>query len=98
MSMLLEMPHVSACSVTNCSYNDDGCHAFAITISDKGSGAACATFIPLTAKGGLPRVVAQVGACQRSDCRHNSELECRAAEVHVGVGRDLADCLTYTPR
>lgn len=99
MSALLEMPHVTECSVTGCSYNHDGCHAFAITIAThEGGGAECATFIPLTAKGGLDMVVAQVGACQRTDCTHNESLECHAPSVRVGPGADPADCLTYTPR
>ena len=45
--------------------------------------------------GGLPKVLAQVGACQRAECVHNDHLMCKAAEVHVGPGRDNADCLTY---
>ncbi len=98
MPALLEMPHVAECSVAGCSYNHDGCHAFAITIGGPDGGAECATFIPLTAKGGLDLVVAQVGACQRADCQHNDALECGAPSVRVGPGADLADCLTYAPR
>lgn len=95
MSATLEMPHVAECSVAGCSYNHDGCRAFAVTITDDSS---CGTFIPLSAKGGLDRVMAQVGACQRADCTHNDHLECHADAVRVGPGADLADCLTYTPR
>ncbi len=98
MTALLEMPHVSECSVAGCSYNHDGCHAFAVTITDKGAGAECGTFIPLGAKGGLDKVVARVGACQQADCVHNESLECQAPAVRVGPGADQADCLTYTPR
>jgi len=95
---LLEMPPVSECTVDGCSYNHDGCHAFAITIAGSSGSAECGTFIPLSAKGGLDRVTAQVGACQRTDCRHNADLECRAPSIRVGAGQDLADCLTFTPR
>lgn len=99
MTALLEMPPVAECTVSGCSYNHDGCHAFAVTIADHGSRAECATFIPLSAKGGLDKVVAQVGACQRLDCVHNEVLECRASSVRIGAGgSDTADCLTYTPR
>jgi len=37
----LEMPHVSDGSVSACSYNHDGCHAFAIHVSgDNGTAAS----------------------------------------------------------
>lgn len=96
MSTLMDMPAVAECSVAGCSYNDhSNCHAAAVTVN---SGAACATFIPLTVKGGLPKVVTQVGACQRGDCTHNSALECAAPSVRIGAGSDTADCLTFAPK
>ncbi|MFC6087844.1 DUF1540 domain-containing protein [Saccharothrix lopnurensis] len=94
-----EMPAVNECTVTGCSYNHDGCHAFAITVSGENGAADCATFIPLARKGGLPRAVAQVGACSRGDCVHNRELECTApggVRVAPGEGGHDANCLTYT--
>jgi hypothetical protein len=93
-----EMPAVSECTVTGCSYNHDGCHAFAITVSGENGHAECATFIPLARNGGLPRAVAQVGACSRADCVHNRELECTAAggvRVAPGDGENSTNCLTY---
>ena len=69
-------------------------HAGAITIG--GDHAHCGTFIDVSTKGGLD-VQAHVGACHRSECRHNSSLECHADGVRVGPGQDLADCLTYEP-
>ena len=95
----MEMPAVAECTVAGCSYNHDGCHAFAITVSGENGTADCATFIPLGAKGGLDRVVAQVGACKRADCRYNKDLECSADSVRVGAGAGGhdANCLTYTP-
>ncbi|GAA0810397.1 DUF1540 domain-containing protein [Spirilliplanes yamanashiensis] len=96
MTDMLEMPRVSECSVTGCGYNHDGCHAFAITVG--GSAARCDTFIDTTAKGGLDRVIAQVGACHRTDCTFNSELECGAPAIRVAPGKDIADCMTYEPR
>lgn len=98
MPTLLEMPQVTECSVAGCSFNHDGCHAFAITISGRNGGAECATFFPLTARGGLDMVTAQVGACQRADCEHNAALVCKAPAVRVGAGADQAACLTYSPR
>ncbi|SEQ97497.1 hypothetical protein SAMN05421756_107180 [Microlunatus flavus] len=34
-------------------------------------------------------------AGQRSDCRHNESLECRAPFVSVGSASKGADCLSY---
>ncbi len=97
MSMTLEdLPRVSECTVLGCSYNDHShCHAAAVTIGGEVGDAECATFIPLSAKGGLDKVVSHVGACQRAECVHNSALECTASAVRVGPGADAADCLTY---
>ncbi len=93
-----EMPAVSECTVAGCSYNHDGCHAFAITVSGVNGTADCGTFIPLSRKGGLPKVVTQVGACSRTDCVHNADLECTASDVRIGpgTGDHAANCLTYT--
>ena len=91
--MLKTMPAVRECTATACGYNHDGCHAFAITITD---GAQCGTYVPLFAKGGLDDAVAQVGACVRTDCKHNAGLECTAEGVSIGTtATDLAHCLTY---
>lgn len=98
MTTLLDLPEVTECTVEGCSYNHDGCHAAAVTISVGHDTAECATFIPLEIKGGLKSVLARVGACQRSDCTHNEQLECTATAVHIGAGGDPADCLTYSPR
>lgn len=96
---VLEMPAVSECTVAGCSYNHDGCHAFAINVGGHNGTADCGTFIPLSAKGGLDRVTAQVGACQRTDCTFNAGLECSAPSIRVGAGAGAdatANCLTYT--
>lgn len=98
MSALAELPTVTSCTVAGCSYNHDGCHAAAITVGGSGADASCATFIPLTVKGGLSTVPASVGACQRVDCIHNDKLECTAASVIIGAGEDTADCLTFAAR
>ncbi|WP_280418817.1 DUF1540 domain-containing protein [Nocardia carnea] len=96
----MEMPHVSECTVNDCSYNNhDGCHAYAINVSGENGSADCATFIPLAVKGGLDTVTSMVGACQRADCAHNTDLECTAGEIRVGPGRGdhAARCMTYSP-
>lgn len=91
---VVDMPRVSECTVAGCSYNHDGCHAFAVTV---GQDHHCATFVPLDVKGGLSKVVSQVGACQRTSCAFNKDLECTAESIRVGgAGTDTANCLTYT--
>ena len=96
MTDMLEMPKVSECTVTGCGYNHDGCHAFAITIGR--DAASCDTFFDTSSKGGLDRVIAQVGACKRTDCTYNSDMECGAPAIRVAAGKDIADCQTYSPR
>jgi hypothetical protein len=102
MSTLLEMPEVVECSIEGCGYNHEhDCHAGAVTIAGHSGDAACATFIPLSHKGGLEKVVAHVGACQREECVHNDQLECSATAVRVGPGPDdpaHPDCLTFEAR
>jgi len=95
MTAMMEMPRVQECTVSDCAYNHDGCHAFAITIGTDQEHASCNTFFDISTKGGLDAVIAQVGACQRADCRHNAGLECRAPSIRVGPSRDMADCMTY---
>jgi hypothetical protein len=90
---------VTDCSVTRCSFNDhEGCTAAAITVGGNENHAACATFIDTGVRGGLPKVLATIGACQRAECVHNEHLMCGASEVRVGPGADNADCLTYDHR
>jgi hypothetical protein len=96
----MEMPLVTECTASNCAYNHDGCHAYAINVTSRDGSADCATFIPLSMKGGLDTVTSMVGACQRADCVHNQDLECTAAEIRVGAGtgEHAARCLTYHAR
>ncbi len=96
MATTLEMPKVLNCSVEACSYNHaDACAAAAVTITSSPA-ASCATFIPLSVKGGLDRVTSFVGACSKADCSHNDSLECTAEAVRIGAGS--AECLTYSAR
>ena len=46
----IDLPLVQDCSVSECSYNNNGCAAGAVTI---GYGRTCATFVPLSVRGGL---------------------------------------------
>ena len=48
----IDLPLVQDCSVSECSYNNNGCAAGAVTI---GYGRTCSTFVPLSVRGGLER-------------------------------------------
>ncbi|MDR2348151.1 MAG: DUF1540 domain-containing protein [Bifidobacteriaceae bacterium] len=99
MLTLDEMSKVAECSVTGCAYNQvEACHAGAVTIAGPSGRAGCATFIPLTVKGGFDQAQAAVGACQHLECAHNADLECAAPAIQVGLGGSTAaDCLTFAP-
>jgi hypothetical protein len=96
MVQTMQLPRVQTCDATQCGYNHDGCHAFAITIGGAGH-ASCDTFFATDDKGGLD-LVASVGACKRTDCTYNRELECHAPAIQVAPGHELADCVTYRTR
>lgn len=89
---ITDLPDVT-CSVDTCGYHHDGCQAPAINV---GSDDACTTFLPLGVDGGLPKFVAHVGACQRTDCAHNDHALCGAESVLIGAGSGTAHCQTYT--
>jgi hypothetical protein len=97
--MLTQMSKVAECSVAKCAYNQvDTCHAGAVTIAGPSGQAGCATYIPLTIKGGFAQASAAVGACQHLECAHNADLECAAPAIQVGLhGATSADCLTFAP-
>ncbi len=84
---------VSSCSTTACSFNSDGCTAFAITMGGADGAATCGTFVALDARGGLPTAKGQVGACQRLECTHNKDLMCTAEAI--SVAGDTATCEMY---
>ncbi len=90
---VMDMPRVADCTASSCAYNHDGCHAGAVTIAS-GDG-DCATFFSTGISGGLPTVMATVGACQRTACVFNEQAACTASEVHIGSGTDTAHCLTF---
>lgn len=84
---------IKSCSTTACSYNREGCTAPAVTIGGDAGAATCATFIALDARGGLATTGGRVGACQRLECVHNTDLMCKAEAVTVGG--DSATCELY---
>ena len=80
---------VSTCAATACSFNNGGC-TVAMTMGERG----CATFAKLDAR----RSVAAnglVGACQRLEFVHNSDLVCTAASIDVTAD---AACAAFEAR
>jgi len=94
----MEMPIVSECDVTDCSYNKDNkCHAMAITIGDSVH-PICDTYCTSSRKGVDTTCMASVGACKTTTCIHNAGLECSASEICVGFNNGEIDCLTFESR
>jgi hypothetical protein len=97
--MTLHVTEVSTCTVDKCAFNHEHeCNAYAITVSGGADHASCGTFIDTSSLGGLPKVLAHVGACQRGECVHNDHLMCNAHDVRIGPGADEADRLSYEHR
>ena len=82
---------IKSCTTTACAYNHGGCTAFAITVGGDSAAPACSTFVSLDARGGLPVAEGHVGACQRLECVHNTDLRRRHhwdGHGHLPVLRD----------
>ena len=92
----MSVTKISSCTTTSCAFNNGGCTAFAITVGGDNGAPACDTFISLDARGGLPVAEGHVGACQRLECVHNTDLMCTADAVTIGT--DTATCLSYETR
>ena len=84
---------ITSCATTACAFNHNGCTALAITVDGTG---CCSTLIKLNDRGDLPVAQAHVGACQRLECVHNTDLMCTAEGISLGA--DTADCLSYEAR
>ncbi len=98
MKMTIDMPLVQGCSVTNCAYNNKSrCHAKAITIGD-GVHPGCDTYLNSTAEHTRMNVVAGVGACKVTGCRHNTDFECMADNIDVAILEKVANCMTFSAR
>lgn len=96
--MAIQMPTITKCSATECSYNKNNeCHTLAITVGDA-SHPACDTFFKAGHKGGVPDAKGGVGACKSENCQYNVLLECSAKMINVGYHQGHADCTTFTAR
>lgn len=89
----MDMTPISMCNVTQCAYNQANlCHTLGINV---GSHAECNTYNYRTAKGGDRQIMAGIGACLASECRHNQDLECKAPNIDVTFHDSHADCKTF---
>lgn len=59
---------VASCQVTECAFNDDGCHADAVTIAGSEGAPTCGTFIELDVRGGLPTAEAVTIGGDTANC------------------------------
>lgn len=95
-----EMVRITACDVTDCSYNKhNACHTLAITVGGPGDTCPnCDTYLHASQKGGIFDVQGGVGACKVEKCTFNASLECTASNITVGKHQGHPDCLTYQER
>lgn len=91
----IEMTLISRCEASACSYNkNNGCHAKAITIGDV-KYPMCDTYLHTSGHCKETERSAGVGACKVIGCQHNSDFECSAQSINVGLsGKDIM-CLTF---
>ena len=89
----MDMSQVGKCNVSTCAYNQENiCHTMGINV---GAHAECNTFIHGSRKGGFREARAGIGACLASECKHNTELECKAPRIDVTIHNGHADCHTF---
>ncbi len=98
----VEMPAVTACSVSECAYNTgSACHARAITVGNQVH-PGCDTYFNLGEAienhTKATQRQAGVGACKMFNCQFNEDFECMAEEVSVGLSDNMISCLTYQHR
>lgn len=94
-TITLEMPIVKNCMASECVYNSNSsCHARAITIGDS-IHPDCDTYMAGSRHAKSVNQVAGIGACKTVGCRYNSDLECMAESIQVGVVKNKANCMTF---
>lgn len=95
MEIMIEMPLIKQCDVAECVYNvKSACHAKAITIGD-GVHPGCDTYMKGSGHVRNSGIKAGVGACNVSDCRHNTDFECSADSINVSQQGSMVHCMTY---
>jgi len=96
MKLKIEVPEISTCGATPCSYNAAGrCHARAITVGNGTAPAHCNTFFAANSHVAAETPAGGVGACKVATCRFNKEFECMADAIDVALRGEHADCATY---
>lgn len=97
MKITIDIPAVEECSISDCAYNmNDKCHAKAITIGD-GMHPGCDTsFMKSEKHAKNTTIMAGVGACKVAACSFNSDFECSANSITVGMKDDSINCLTFS--
>ena len=97
-NIVVEMPLVSRCDVSRCSYNvNNNCHAKAITVGDS-TNPACDTFIDASKHTKETKRLAGVGACKVSGCEYNEDFECVAENIAVTSSKQDTKCRTFAAR
>ena len=93
-NITLEMPVVTMCMASECVYNlNSNCHARAITIGDTAH-PSCDTFLA-GSRHTKQTQIAGIGACKTVGCKFNSDLECMAESIQVGMVKNKANCMTF---
>ena len=97
MKITIDIPLVNECAINDCAYNaNDMCHAKAITIGD-GTHPGCDTsFLKSKKHAKNTNITAGVGACKVAACSFNSDFECSANSIDVGMEDGSINCLTFT--
>ena len=94
--IVIEMPLVSQCDAKECGYNiGNNCHAKAITIGDYVN-PGCDTYFNEKIHNKETKRVAGVGACKVDACKFNSDFECVADNIAIGMIKKNVTCLTFT--
>lgn len=97
MEIMIDMPMIKSCDVSECTYNlNSACHAKAITIGD-GVSPGCDTFMSASSHVRNSKIKAGVGACKVGGCTYNSDFECSAESIRVSQEKDKVICMTYMP-
>ena len=97
--MLARMSNISNCSVAQCTFNhNQSCRAVAITVGDSTSDSTCDTFFTISTQNEINEMTGSVYACMHAECRYNSDYECGAPDIRVGLVEGQPDCLTFLLR
>lgn len=96
MKITLDIPVVNNCTISDCAYNaNDKCHAKAITIGDGVHPGCDTSYLMPPDHTKNTKIIAGVGACKVTGCKLNSDFECSASSIDVGMTGDDINCLTY---